>query len=73
MKRIDWLGVEEEVGLDGVGEVVDAKKGAGRPVRRLLHQSRRESMVVWAVCGNGDGTRVLTRWGVVQGWGGGRS
>ena len=37
-------------GGDGWGrEVVDAKKEAERPVRRLLHQSRRESMVVWAV------------------------
>jgi len=26
VKRIDWPGVEEEMGMDGEGEVVDAKK-----------------------------------------------
>lgn len=28
---------------------VDAVKEVGRSVRRLLHQSRRESVMVWAV------------------------
>ena len=73
MKRIDWLGVGTGCGGGEGGGGGDAEKEAGRPVRSLLHQSRREPNGGLGSYGNGDGKRVLTGWRVVQGWGGGRS
>lgn len=59
--------------MDGEGEVVDAKKRSRKTSQKTTASVQERVDGGLGSCGNGDGTRVLTRWGVVQGWGRGRS